>query len=190
MWIIWQMKEISYLVINMQDLKVGPLCSNQSLFFKSVVQTPGKMKSVTFLLTQIAEWGTGFENRVCISLWYSLQHIWRNIRFLKSFTSSLHECYSKCNMPTKLRPISSTRRLPSELSCLAGTAAVACRVNSLSRDRNCPHIPCNRFLPSWLGKAGWKPHLYACFNFDYMYKYKLKKTSNNIKMILMNVFKV
>jgi hypothetical protein len=32
------------------------------------------------------------------------------------------------------------------------------------------HIPCNRFLPSWLGKAGWKPHLYACFNFDYMYK--------------------
>jgi hypothetical protein len=42
-------------------------------------------------------------------------------------------------------------------SCLAlhaGTAAVACRVNSLSRDRNCPHIPCNRFLPSWLGKVG------------------------------------
>ena len=37
---------------------------------------------------------------------------------------------------------------------VAGTAAVACRVNSLSRDRNCPHIPCNRFLPSWLGKAG------------------------------------
>jgi hypothetical protein len=31
--------------------------------------------------------------------------------------------------------------------------------NSLSWDRNCPHIPCNFFLPSWPGKAGWKPHL-------------------------------
>ena len=59
----------------MQDLKVGPLCSNQSLFFKSVVHTRQDEKCDVFMLTQIAEWGTGFENRVCISFGGNLQHI-------------------------------------------------------------------------------------------------------------------
>jgi hypothetical protein len=79
--------------------------------------------------------------------------------------------------------------MQSELSRSAGTAAVACRVNSLIAGTEIAHTShvIDFCRVGWAKRA--ENHTYACFNFDYIYKYNLE-TSNNIKMILMNVFMV
>ena len=66
--------------------------------------------------------------------------------------------------------------MQSELSRLAGTAAVACRVNSLIAGTEIAHTSHDVISFFRVGSAKRaENHTYACFNFDYMYKYKLKK---------------
>ena len=65
--------------------------------------------------------------------------------------------------------------MQSELSRLAGTAAVACRVNSLIAGTEIAHTShVIAFCRVGSAKRA-ENHTYACFKFDYMYKYKLNK---------------
>ena len=58
------------------------------------------------------------------------------------------------------------------------------------RDRNCPHIPCNRFFAELARQSGLKTILMHVLISIICTNISLKKSSNNIKLILMNVFKV